>query len=49
MYLISHNFFPSIYKKLPHGQSPHLLHFILNELMTTEITYLEHLLIVKQV
>ncbi|KAG2209520.1 Dbl homology domain-containing protein [Mucor mucedo] len=36
-------------KMLPHGQSPHLLHFILNELMTTEITYLEHLLIIKQI
>ncbi|KAI9254173.1 Dbl homology domain-containing protein [Helicostylum pulchrum] len=36
-------------KMLPHGQSPHLLHFILNELLTTEMTYLEHLLIVKQI
>ncbi|KAI8639823.1 Dbl homology domain-containing protein [Parasitella parasitica] len=35
-------------KMSPHGQSPHLLHFILNELITTETTYLEHLTIIKQ-
>ncbi|RCH81106.1 hypothetical protein CU098_007223, partial [Rhizopus stolonifer] len=35
-------------KMTPHGQSPHLLHFVLNELVTTETTYLEHLLIIKQ-
>lgn len=35
-------------KMLPRGQSPHLLRFILNELLSTEITYLNHLLIVKQ-
>ncbi|KAI8360800.1 Dbl homology domain-containing protein [Blakeslea trispora] len=34
-------------KMSPHGQSPHLLNFVLNELITTETTYLEHLLIMK--
>ncbi|KAI8351454.1 Dbl homology domain-containing protein [Choanephora cucurbitarum] len=34
-------------KMSPHGQSPHLLNFVLNELITTETTYLEHLLIIK--
>ena len=37
------------YYKSPHGQSPHLLNFVLNELITTETTYLEHLLIMKHV
>lgn len=45
----THTLFVFPIYQLPHGQSPHLLHFILNELMTTEITYLEHLLIIKQV
>ncbi|EPB91945.1 hypothetical protein HMPREF1544_01239 [Mucor circinelloides 1006PhL] len=42
------NLYLSDSKMSPHGQSPHLLHFILNELITTETTYLEHLSIIKQ-